>query len=96
MSVTAIPCCELLSSIALRIFIILEKEQGKSRKGKNIKYAKGRKPITPLTYGSPLDNELSLLFGSVCHVSPKNGKKKGPHKKKIIIIITVIILNNTN
>ena len=56
--------------------IILEKEQEKSRRGKNIRYAKGRKPIKSLTYGSPLDYELSLLFGSVCHASPKQCKKK--------------------
>ena len=60
--------------------IILEKEQEKSRKGKYIRYAKGRKPIKSLTYGSPLDYELSLLFGSVCHASPKKMKEK---KKKI-------------
>ena len=51
--------------------IILEKEQEKSRKEKNIRYAKGRKPIKSLTYGSPLDYELSLLFGSVCRSGPK-------------------------
>ena len=73
-----------------------KKNKENREREKNIKYAKGRKPITSLTYGSPLDNELSLLFGSVCHASPKNGKKKVPIKKKIIIIITVIILNNTN
>ena len=61
--------------------IILEKEQEKSRKGKNIRYAKGRKPIKSLTYDSPLDYELSLLFGSVCHASPKK------MKEKMIIII---------
>ena len=60
--------------------IILEKEQEKSRKEKNIRYAKGRKPIKSLTYGSPLDYELSLLFGSVCHASPKKMKEK---KKKL-------------
>ena len=56
--------------------IILEKEQGKSRKGKNIRYANGRKPIKSLTYDSPLDYELSLLFGSVCCAGPKQWKKK--------------------
>ena len=55
--------------------VILEKERGKSRKGKNIRYANGRKPIKSLTYGSPLDYELSLLFGSVCRASPKTFNK---------------------
>ena len=55
--------------------VILEKERGKSRKGKNIRYANGRKPIKSLTHGSPLDYELSLLFGSVCRASPKKLKK---------------------
>ena len=54
---------------------LLEKERGKSRKGKNIRYANGRKPIKSLTYGSPLDYELSLLFGSVCRASPKKFNK---------------------
>ena len=55
--------------------VILEKERGKSRKGKNIRYANGRKPIKSLTYGSALDYELSLLFGSVCRASPKKFNK---------------------
>ena len=33
-----------------------------------------------MTYGSPLDYELSLLFGSVCRSGPKQWKKKGPRK----------------
>ena len=55
--------------------VILEKERGKSRKGKNIRYANGRKPIKSLTHGSLLDYELSLLFGSVCRASPKKFNK---------------------
>ena len=59
----------------LEYCVILERERGKSRKGKNIRYANGRKPIKSLTHGSPLDYELSLLFGSVCRASPKKFKK---------------------
>ena len=69
--VTAIPCHELLSSSSLRTSIILEREQGVSIKGKNIRYSNGRTPIKSLSYSSPLDYELSLLFGSACRASPK-------------------------
>ena len=73
--VTAIPCHELLSSISLRTSIILEREQGVSIKGKNIRYSNGRTPNKSLSYSSPLDYELSLLFGSACRASPKTVKK---------------------
>ena len=69
--VTAIPCHELLSYISLRTPIILEREQGVSIKGKNIRYSNGRIPIKSLSYSSPLDYDLSLLFGSACRASPK-------------------------
>ena len=74
--VTAIPCHELLSSISLRTSIILEREQGVSIEGKNIRYSNGRTPIKSLSYSSPLDYELSLLFGSACRASPKMWKKR--------------------
>ena len=74
--VTDIPCHMLLSSISLRTSIILEREQGVSIKGKNIRYSNGRTPIKSLSYSSPLEYELSLLFGSACRASPKLWKKR--------------------
>ena len=69
--VTAIPSHELHSSFSLRTSIILEREQGVSIKVKNIRYSNGRTPIKSLSYSSPLDYELSLLFGLACRASPK-------------------------
>ena len=72
--------------------VIFEKERGKSRKGKNIRYANGRKSIKSLPYGSPLDYELSLLFGSVCRTGSKQWKKEVRVNIMIIIIIIIIIM----
>ena len=68
--VTAIPCRKLLSSIS-SIRVILGKEQGKSRKGKNYQIRKRKNTHQIFDISSPPEYELSLLFGPVCRASLK-------------------------
>ena len=68
--VTVIPCRELLPLFLLEYRVILGKEQGKSRKGKNYQIRK-RKKTHQIFEISSLEYELSLLFGPVCRASPK-------------------------
>ena len=69
--VTAIPCRELLSSISFRISCHPRKTTRKSRKGKNNQIYKRKKIHQIFDISSPLEYDLSLLFGPVCCASPK-------------------------
>ena len=75
---------------------ILEKEQGKSRKGKKHQIRKRKKThyIIDIRQSSR-QRAVSPFRFSLSRESKKMAKKKVPIKK-IIIIITVIISNNTN
>ena len=76
--VTAIPCRELLSTISLGISCHPRKRTRKIEKGKNIRYANGRKPIKSLTFSCSLDYELSLSsVQSVARVQKNKKNKKG-------------------
>ena len=56
--------------------VILGKEQGKSRKGKNYQIRKRKKTHQIFDISSPPEYELSLLFGPVCRASLKKWKQK--------------------
>ena len=62
---------------------ILGKQQGKSRKGKNNQIHKRKTIHQIFDISSPLEWELSLLFGPVCCASPKKWKiNKQTNKQK--------------
>ena len=74
--ITAIPCREPLSTISLGISCHPRKRTKKLEKGKNIRYANGRRPIKSLTFGCSLDYELSLSsVQSVARVQKNKNKK---------------------
>ena len=56
--------------------VILGKEKGKSRKGKNYQIRKRKNTHQIFDISSPPEYELSLLFGPVCRASLKKWKQK--------------------
>ena len=73
---------EMVYMFILEYRVILGKEQGKSRMGKNYQIRKRKKIHQIFDISSPPEYELSLLFGPVCCVSLKRWQKNKERNKE--------------